>query len=254
MNGPWDREPPTPPPARPPSRLGLWLGLIAALGAIVLALARAFPEAVTTPQDWTQVAYSAGLVVLVSAGLMRSGRVLRPEHLRYAALWAGIIAVLALGFAYRDELEGVPRHLQLAFDTGEGVATADHELVIPQDEDGGFMVVGRVNGQRVRFMVDTGATDTVLSPADARRIGVDVASLRFIREAETANGLGYGAPLVADSMQVGPIGLSRFEMVVNQAPMSHSLLGMSFLGRLDSFQVQGRKLILRWREADQRQP
>ena len=150
MNGPWDREPPPPPPARPPSRLGLWLGLIAALGAIVLALARAFPEAVTTPQDWTQVAYSAGLVVLVSAGLMRSGRVLRPEHLRYAALWAGIIAVLALGFASRDELEGEPRQLQLDYDTGEGVATADHELVIPQDEDGGFMVVGRVNGQRVR--------------------------------------------------------------------------------------------------------
>src|SRR4051812_21330272 len=108
--GPWDREPPPSPPARPRGRGRLWLALFAALGAIVLALARAFPEAVTTPQDWAQVAYSAGIVVLVSAGLVRGRQVLRAEHLRYAALWAGIIAVLALGFAYRDELAGVPRH------------------------------------------------------------------------------------------------------------------------------------------------
>jgi len=249
MNGPWDREPPTPPPARPPSRLGLWLGLIAALGAIVLALARAFPEAVTTPQDWTQVAYSAGLVVLVSAGLMRSGRVLRPEHLRYAALWAGIIAVLALGFAYRDVLDDAARRLKLSFSAGDPVAGAAHEMIVPQDPDGGYAVVAKVNGQRVRFVVDTGATETVLSPDDARRIGVDVDKLSYVVESETANGVGYGAPFVADRLAVGPLVLPNFRLTVNKAPMSASLLGMTFLSRLQSFRVEDGNLILRWREA-----
>jgi aspartyl protease family protein len=120
--------------------------------------------------------------------------------------------------------------------------------VVPQGEDGSYGVVARVNGQRVRFVIDTGATDTVLSPDDARRIGVDTGDLRYVVEAETANGVGYGAPYVAKRFEVGPIALADFKLTVNQAPMSVSLLGMSFLGRLESFHFEDHKLILRWRE------
>jgi aspartyl protease family protein len=248
--GPWGREPqePAPPPRPAAGRLGLWLCLWAALGGFVLALARAFPEAVRTPGDWASVAYSAGLVVLVSAGIFRAGRIAGPRHLRYAAIWAAIIAALALGFAYRSELSGVGRRLQLAFSVGDPVVVGEHELAIPQNEDGTFVVVAKVNGQRVRFMVDTGASETVLGPDDARRIGVDMAGLRYGFEAETANGTGYGAPFVADRFEVGPIALSGFGVIVNRAPMSASLLGMSFLRRLDSYRVEGGQLILRWRD------
>lgn len=250
-NGPWARPPV--PPAAPVTpvwpRVILWAGLCAALAVIVLALAHAFPEAVRTPNDWIEIARAAGLVVLVSAGMLRAGRVLRPRHLKYAAAWAGIVAVLALGFAYRGELKGVGQHLQLAFSAGDPVVTAAHELVVPQGEDGGYVLVGRVNGQRVRFVVDTGASDTVLSPDDARRIGVDMASLRYVVESETANGLGYGAPYVARRFEVGPLALADVKLTVNRAPMSASLLGMSVLSRLDSFQFGDRKLILRWRDA-----
>lgn len=248
-NGPWARRPPEPEPTARP-RLVLWLGFCAALGGLILALAHAFPEAVRAPEDWAEVARAAGMVVLVSAGLFRAGRGFRPEHLRYAAIWAVILAVLALGFAYRGELAGVGQHLRLAFSAGDPVATGEHELVVPQDADGGYVLVAKVNGQRVRFVVDTGATETVLSPDDARRIGVDMASLRYVEEAETANGQGYGAPYVAERFEVGSIALSGFKLTVNRAPLSSSLLGMSFLGRLESFQMQDRKLILRWRDAN----
>jgi aspartyl protease family protein len=230
-------------------RLLLWLGLCAALTAIVLALAHAFPEAVRTPRDWAGVVRAAGMVVLVSAGMFRAGRVFRPQHLKFAAAWAGIIAALALGFAYRSELKGVGQHLQLAFSAGDPVVTTDQELVVPQDEDGSYVLVGRVNGQRVRFVVDTGASDTVLSPDDARRIGVDMEGLRYVVESETANGRGYGAPYVAHRLEVGPLALSEFKLTVNRAPMSASLLGMSFLSRLESFQFADHRLILRWRAA-----
>lgn len=250
--GPWGSrtpEPPAPAPARPrpPTRVLLWLGFCAALAGIVLALDHAFPEAVRTPNDWTEVARSFGLVLLVSTGLFRARRGFRAKHLKYAAGWMGIAAVLALGFAYRDELAGVGQHLRLAFNAGDPVATAEHELVVPQGPDGGYALVARVNGQRVRFVVDTGASDTVLSPDDARRIGVDLAGLSYVDEAETANGVGYGAPYVAERFEVGPIALVNFKVTVNKAPLSASLLGMSFLHRLDSFQFQDRKLILRWK-------
>ena len=244
--GPW-RSPP-PPRRGPPRRLGLWLVFILGLVALLAGLARAFPESLRTSDDWARVVYLMGLVLLVTAGLFRSGRIVRPEHLRYAAIWAAIVGLLALGFAYRDELSEAPQRLRLAFSAGDPVATKPGELVIPRDESGHYVVVARVNGQRVRFLVDTGATDTVLSPDDAQRIGLPLADLRYLRAVETANGEGYAAPFVADRFEVGPIVLSDFAVAVNQAPMSISLLGMSFLSRLDSFHFEGRNLVLRWRE------
>ncbi len=126
------------------------------------------------------------------------------------------------------------------------MAVGAHELVVSQDAEGGFQVVGQVNGQPVRFMIDTGATETVLAPQDARRLGVDLSGLTFDRQSETANGLGLGAPYQARTLEIGPIRLTDFKMEINKAPMSSSLLGLSFLNRLDSFEVKGRKLYLKW--------
>jgi aspartyl protease family protein len=245
--GPWRREAPKPPPAR--GRLAFWLLLLAALGGMVAALARAFPEAVRTPDDWTEVAYAAGVVVLVSTGLFRLGPGGFAQHLRHVATWLAIVAVLALAFAYRDVFSGAGQRLRLAFSAGDPVTTGDHELVIPQDDHGAFVVVGKVNGQRVRFVVDTGATDTVLSPDDARRLGAPVGSLRYADAAETANGVGYSAPYTARRLEVGPIAFDDFRVAINQAPMSSSLLGMSFLRRLRSFEHRDGQLILRWQDA-----
>jgi len=226
----------------------LWAVFILGLIGLVAGLARAFPEAVRTTDDWAQVAYLMGLLLLVTAGVFRSGRIARPEHLRYAAIWMAIVGLLALGFAYRDQLSEAPNRLKLAFSAGDPVATRPGEVVVPRDESGHYIVVARVNGQRVRFLVDTGATDTVLSPEDARRIGLPLEELRYVRAVETANGQGYAAPFVADRFEVGPIALADFRLAVNQAPMSISLLGMSFLSRLDSFHFEGPNLVLRWRE------
>jgi aspartyl protease family protein len=245
--GPWASSTPPAAPAR--GRLGLWLLFLAAVAGIVIALERAFPGAVSTPDDRFSLAYGVGVLVLLSAGLLRVGRGGLARHLGHAAIWAAIVAVLALGFAYRDELAGVSQHLRIAFSGGDPVATGDHELVIPQNESGHFILIGKVNGGRVRFLVDTGASDTVLSSDDARRLGVDVDALRYDHPAETANGVGYGAPYTAQSLEVGPIRLDDVEMTINQAPMSASLLGMSFLNRLESFHVRGRQLILTWRDS-----
>lgn len=244
--GPWRRETPEPPPPRGRGRLGLWLLLVAAVAGLVVALARAFPEAVQTSEDWTRVAYSVGLILIVSAGIFRLGPGRFGQHLRYAAIWLAVIAVLALAYAYRDAFSGVGQRLRLAFSDGDPVATGEHELVIPQNPEGSFVVVGKVNGQRVRFVVDTGATDTVLSPDDARRLGVDVSNLTFGEPAETANGVGYSAAYTAKSLEVGPIAFDDFKLAINQAPMSSSLLGLSFLRRLRSFEHRDGQLILRW--------
>jgi aspartyl protease family protein len=257
QGGPWGREEPEAPPPRRTlraprlpqggGRIGLWLLVVAAVGGLVAALVHAFPGEVRGQDGWANVAYLLGFLLLLSTRLLRRPVTPGLRHLRHAAIWAAVVAAMALVVAYRDELAGVPQHLRLAFSAGDPVQTAKHEITIPQDEDGGFAVVGAVNGQRVRFLVDTGSSETVLSPDDARRLGVDVDRLSYDDKAETANGTGHGARFTARRLEVGPIAADGFRMTINQAPMSSSLLGMSFLNRLESYEVRDRRLILRWR-------
>lgn len=246
--GPWQAERPDEEPPAPRPRRGLWLLFIAALLGLIFVLARAFPEAVHVPGDWAWLAYTVGLVVLVSSGLSRIRLGSWSQGLKHVAIWGAIIAVIALAYTYRDELSGVSQRLRIAASSGTPVATTDNELVIPRSENGAYLVYVLLNGQRVRFMVDTGATDTVLSPEDARRIGVKMEGLNYVYKAETANGVGYGAPYTLDTLEVGPIRLDDFRVVINQTPMRGSLLGLSFLSRLKSYEFHQDKLVLKWRE------
>ena len=223
----------------------VWLGFLVAVAALVGLLSKLFPGQLTSAEDWAWFAWGIGLVVLVSVNILGRGPIRWGEKARHAAIWAAIVGVLVLGVTYRDELLGVGQRIRGEFSSSYPVATGAQELVVSQDPDGGFYLMGQVNGQVVRFLVDTGASETVLSPADARRIGVETAGLSFDHPSETANGVGYAAPFTADSLAVGTIRFENMPMLVNQAPMSSSLLGMTFLKRLESFRVSGRKLYLK---------
>lgn len=251
--GPWGAPRPEPEPVRRPPvswrRRLVWLAVVIGGGALLAGLFRAAPWGPRDSWDWAYVVMWGVGLLLFSGSLLsaRRGDILKAAG--HAAIWVAVIGVLALGYLYRAELAEAPRRLRMALNVGAPVTTGERELRVAQADGGAYVIVGQVNGQPVLFMVDTGATDTVLSPADARRVGVDVDALRYDQTAETANGLGYGASWTADRLAVGGVRFDAFPMVVNKAPMSGSLLGMSFLNRLDSFEVRDRTLILRWREA-----
>lgn len=249
MAGPWEPDETEPAPRGGASvRLLIWLAALAAVMAGVWLLIEAFPGAVSTPEDWAWVGWGVFMMALFSSAVLGSGRIRWGEKARHAAIWAGIVAVLILGVTYRTELAGVGQRVRMTLSPSYPVATGPRELVVTAGEGGHFLVIGKVNGERVRFLVDTGASDTVLSPADARRVGIDIAALRFDRPSETANGVGYGARFQADSLSVGTITFQDVPIIINQAPMSSSLLGMTFLRRLESFQVKDDRLYLTARE------
>ncbi len=240
--GPWRRDPP---PRR--RRVWLWLALMAALCGGVWLLLRAFPGQVTTSEDQIWALRGVAMLTILSAGVLRARDIRWGEKARHAAIWIAVFVVFLTGYAYRDRFSGVGERLRSELSGSYPVASGDHQLVVAESEGGGYFITGRVNGQVVRFLVDTGSSETVLTPADAERLGLSASRLDFSRAAETANGVGYGAPFTADSLEVGPIRLASMPMMINQAPMSSSLLGMSFLKRLDSFQVRGHRLYLTWR-------
>ncbi|MFQ5973143.1 MAG: TIGR02281 family clan AA aspartic protease [Alphaproteobacteria bacterium] len=125
-------------------------------------------------------------------------------------------------------------------------ATASREMVFNAAPNGHFFVDAAVNGENVRFMVDTGATMVVLSPEDARRIGIPRGMLRFTLSARTANGVVRAAPVTLRQLRIGQFVEYDVPAAVNEAPIGISLLGTDFLNRLDGYEVNRGRLIMRW--------
>lgn len=120
------------------------------------------------------------------------------------------------------------------------------EMKVAANNAGHFVMDGEVGRAKVRFLVDTGATKVVLSRDDAVRAGLRPENLHFDQSVSTANGEVRVAPVTLRRLRVGQIVLNDVEAIVNSAPMRVSLLGMSFLQRLDGWQVKDDHLYLAW--------
>jgi clan AA aspartic protease (TIGR02281 family) len=122
----------------------------------------------------------------------------------------------------------------------------DLEYVVEAGPGGHYLVEALVNGAPVTFLVDTGASDIVLTLDDARRIGLEPRTLAFTQRFSTANGEVRGAPVVLREIRIGQLSLFDVTASVNEAALEVSLLGMSFLEQLSGYQVERGRLILRW--------
>jgi aspartyl protease family protein len=243
-NDPWRED--GDPPRNPGLGLIIWLGLIALVGLAVWRLSVLFPGQLTSELDRAYVIQAVVLIALLSSGLIFARRVNAKETIRNIALWIAIAAGLLVAVSYRDEIEDVAMRVRSELMPGYAIESGEHEMVLTESAGGNFFIFGEANGVRVRFLIDTGASDTVLSPADAEAIGIDMRALDFSKVYSTANGMGRGASYTLDSLSVGPISISPMPVSVNGAEMNSSLLGMTFLRSLRSFEIQGRRLILRY--------
>jgi aspartyl protease family protein len=124
-------------------------------------------------------------------------------------------------------------------------AQAGPGATIPKSADGHYWADGRANGAKVRFLVDTGATAVALTPADARRLGLNVGALTYSSRVVTAAGAARAAPVKLASLTVSGARLENVDALVIEKGLDTSLLGMTYLGRLASFQATRQALILR---------
>ena len=120
------------------------------------------------------------------------------------------------------------------------------EHVVEADPSGHYVVEAMVNGAPVTFLLDTGASEIVLTLDDARRVGLEPRTLAFTQRFSTANGEVRGAPVVLREVRIGQFRLLDVTASVNEAPLEVSLLGMSFLEQLNGYEVERGRLILRW--------
>ena len=227
-------------------RLFLWFAFLLAVALGVWFLASAFPGSFSSDFETARVIWLFALLALISSGVVFSRRIDLGETARNLGIWVGITAVLVLGFSFQDELQFVWQRVRSEFVPSYPMPGASNEMVLAEGTNGHFNVIGSVNGREVNFLIDTGASETVLTPSDAVRLGIDIEGLEYSRVFQTANGLGYGAQIELGTLSIGPLVFYDFPVSVNRTEMGSSLLGMSFLRRLESFEVRDRRLYLRW--------
>jgi aspartyl protease family protein len=111
--------------------------------------------------------------------------------------------------------------------------------------DGHYWADALIDGKTVRVMVDTGATVVALTPADAARLGLRLTSGDFSATVITASGPVPAAPVALRTVAVAGARVEQVEALVVQRGLPHSLLGMSYLGRLSSFSATPAEITLR---------
>ena len=183
-----------------------------------------------------QLAYLLVLAVAVVGWFIAENRKSLGKATRQGVVWGlifiGVIAGAGLWSDIRDDV--VPRQSVVS----QGV------IEVPRRYDGHYYLVLTLNDVPIEFIVDTGASDVVLTLDDARRIGLNPDNLAFTGRATTANGTVKTAFSRVRDVRLGDITDRNLPVSVNGGEMAGSLLGMSYLRRFESIEIRGDRLLL----------
>lgn len=234
--------------------MGLWIGLVLlALAGIALVL-RADQGDIAGLEPSTFAALTAGIALLIFLGASLAGsyRGRLGQAAKDFFVWTCLALALVAGYSFKDELTGIAYRIAGELSppgstlTVESTPTGERAVRIRRRLDGHFGANVSVNGTSVTMLVDTGASTVVLKQTDARKLGLDTSDLRYSVPVQTANGVAYAARVRLRSVSVGPITLTQVEALVAQpGTLRESLLGMTFLSRLRSYEFSGDYLTLR---------
>lgn len=238
------------------NQLGLFALFLMLLAGGVFFLFQQFPGVLGAQTD--QIRLVQGLIVLALAGssftLGWNGSA--GLALKQALVWAGVLILCLTLYAYRHEFLGMgfrvagvtmPTLPMQPPPSRNAAAQSAHGVVYLNSSEGGhFLADAAVNGTHVRFVVDTGATMVGLSASDAQRLRIDLKKLNFDITVNTANGETKAARIILDEIKIGSISRKKVDaLVARDGEMNVSLLGMSFLNSLGSFEMGDGVLILR---------
>lgn len=182
------------------------------------------------------------VAIVVAIGMFR-GRF--SQAIKFILIWIAIVLALAVGYTYRFELREVADRVTAEFIPGHA-ATRGRTVEVVRGQGGNFAVATQVNGARVTMIFDTGASSVVLTQEAAKAAGLPLEVLSYSVAVDTANGRTRAAPVTLQTIGVGGIVERDVAALIAQpGQLRQSLLGMSFLNRLQGWEVRGERLALR---------
>jgi|JI8StandDraft_2_1071088.scaffolds.fasta_scaffold03978_6 aspartyl protease family protein len=203
------------------------------------------PEGRIVPElsedQWERFVYLSILLVALGSYALVAARGNIGTRLRHLLLWALLFTGVAAGYSLWDGVRLTQTTVQTS---GEG-------MVVRRGLDGHFHLTLEIVGasgqaQPVRFIVDTGATQMVLTRADAQRLGYGERDLRFTGTAQTANGTTRTATVTLPQVSLAGHQSSRVRALVNEGELHSSLLGMGYLERFASLEITRDQLRIRF--------
>ena len=182
--------------------------------------------------------YLIVLMAMVAGWFFMQSRQGWNKTLQQVAVWAMIFTGVAAGYGLWEDINrqgDIPRQ---AYEASTGSVT------LPRARDGHYYLTATINGTPLRFAVDTGATDMVLTRADAEAAGLSPDNLNYLGRASTANGEVRTAYVRLDQVELGGVRDTDVPAVVNEGEMRQSLLGMGYLQRWGRIEITNGELIL----------
>jgi len=186
---------------------------------------------------------TASLIYLVLLGCALAGWFFTQSRggmgkmLQQAMIWGFLFLGVIAAYGLWNDVQRQTMNDQM-LQLGEG------QISVPRQSDGHYYLTLRLNSEPIRFVVDTGATDMVLTRADATRAGLNPDELSFLGTAYTANGTVRTAPVRIDTVRLGDITDTNVRASVNDGEMSGSLLGMGYLEKWGRIEISGGELRL----------
>ena len=225
----------------------LWM-LLAILAATLFMLVAKTDGTIAGAEsqpDIVSLAVKIALAVFVGALVLTLLRERFSRAIETAMVWVAVALLLAVGYGFRLELREVAERMLAELLPGH--AAARHRVVeITRGGQGNFSVAANLNSARISMVLDTGASSVVLTQEAAKAAGLPIEVLDYSVNVDTANGRTRAAPITLDRLAVG--GLTERAvpaLVIQRGQLKNNLLGMSFLNRLESWEVRGDKLRMR---------
>lgn len=226
----------------------LWSFMIGLAAALVLLIVRHDEGTINgLDEDFGSLIYKIVLLVAVGSLVLALFRHRFSEALTAALLWVVIALALVLAYTYRSEVREAGEHVLAELIPGRPISHG-RTVEIVRGRAGEFQVATQINGTRVPMVLDTGASAVVLTQDAARAAGLPLEMLAYTVNIDTANGRTRAAAVTLERLGVGTIVEPAVPALIAQpGQLKTSLLGMSFLNRLESYSVTSDKLILRGR-------
>jgi len=222
----------------------IWLAIVVALGIAVITRDAKLWERLTE-HDLALLTTSGIWAAVVGGAVIVLFRNQLSKALKAILIWTAIGGALLVGYTYRSDLRAIGDRVIAEVVPG-WAAQRGNVVEIARGRGGDFSVRVQVNGARVSMVLDSGASAVVLTQEAAKAAGLPLEVLQYTTNVDTANGRARVAPVTLDRITIGNIVERSVPALIAQpGALRTNLLGMSFLDRLESWEVREDKLLLR---------